>query len=314
MRARRTVRRALAGIVVGALALAVAGCQTGRADDAAADDGDDVTSGGDADGAGGEAPDGDPATLVLQVRTAGGFVPIGYDFASVPALSVYADGTAVLPGPMTLQYPPAALPNLQVAHLSQAALDELVAAAGDAGLLAPAPDYGRPSITDMPTTTVTIVVDGEAFVHAAYALGAGPGETPGEGGAYDDGALTAEQSAARVALAGFVQAANEAALAAGGQESYEISALAVSAMVVDPASLSEVEGVESATVPWPVPGVALADAEGGCVVVDGEDARALLAVLADANELTRYEQDGVVHLAWFRPLLPHERTCEDLSR
>lgn len=319
MTGRRTVRRGtLVGAVAGVLVLALAGCQTGRADDGGvvgAGSGGDVTDGGADEG--GDLPEitGDAGTLVLQVHAAGGFVPWGYDFASVPSLSVYADGTAVVHGPTTLEYPGQALPNLQVVHLPDGALDELVAAASDADLLTTAPDYGMPNITDLPTTRVTIAVGGETFEHAAYALGAGAGENaPGDEGMFGggDSGLTEEQSAARVALAAFVQRANELVGATGAEESYAVSALAVMAMPVNPAAQTDVEVIEPAVVPWPVAGVALAGA-GECALVEGADAGTLLATLADANQLTQFEQDGVVYQAWFRPLLPHESSCADLA-
>ena len=312
MAGRPTVRRgALVGAVAGVLVLALAGCQTGRADDggdAGAGGGDDVTDTGDL------GVSGDGSTLVLQVHSAGGFVPWGYDFATVPSLNVYADGTAIVLGPTTLEYPGKALPNLQVVQLADGALEEIVAAAADADLLAPGPDYGMPNVTDLPTTTVTIAVGGETYEHAAYALGAGPGENaPDDEGMFGGGesGLTDEQSAARVALAQFVQRANELVGATGAEQSYPISALGVLAMPVDPATDPGVEGIDIQVLPWPVPGVALSGA-GQCALVEGADAQTLLATLAEANQLTQFEQDGVTYQTWFRPLLPHETGCADL--
>ncbi len=313
MAGRRTMRRgALVGAVAGVLVLALAGCQTGRADDggdADAGGGDDVTDTGD-------LPEisGDGSTLVLQVHSAGGFVPWGYDFAAVPSLNVYADGTAIVLGPTTLEYPGKALPNLQVVQLPDGALEDIVAAAADADLLAAGPDYGMPNVTDLPTTTVTIAVGGETYVHAAYALGAGPGETTADhegmfGGG--DSGLTDEQSAARVALAQFVQRANELVGATGAEQSYAITALGVLAMPVDPAAQVDVEGIDVQVLPWPVPAVALSGA-GQCALVEGADAQTLLTTLAGANQLTQFEQDGVTYQTWFRPLLPHETGCADL--
>ncbi len=309
---RRTVRQsALVGAVAGVLVLALAGCQTGRADD-----GGDAGAGGGGDVSDTDLPEvnGDGSTLVLQVHSAGGFVPWGYDFAEVPSLSVYADGTAIVHGPMTLEYPGEALPNLQVVRLPDGALQEIVAAAAAADLLATAPDYGMPGITDLPTTRVTIAVGGQTYEHAAYALGAGPGETSAEDEGMFDGTesgLTEEQSAARVALAQFVQQANDLVGATGAEESYAITALGVMAMAVEPSAQVDAEVIEPALVPWPVPGVALAGAE-RCALVEGADTEALLTTLADANRLTQFEQDGVVYEAWFRPLLPHEASCTDL--
>ena len=63
--------------------------------------------------------------------------------------------------------------------------------------------------------------------------------------------------------------------------------------------------------PWPLD-VPLADAT-ECTVVDGEAAQTLQGTLAGANGATQFEQDGVTYNVWFRPLLPHESTCDGLG-
>ena len=308
---RRGRRGTRVGAVAGALVLvlALAGCRTGEG------------AGGDAGAGGGDGvadhedlPEvsGDASTLVLQVSSGGGFVPFGYYFSSVPTMSVYADGTAVLHGPMTMQYPGKALPNLQLAQLPDDALDRIVQAALDADLLGPAPEYGAPNVTDLPSTVVTIVVGGETFVHSAYALGVGPGEGPGSEDMFGGGesGLTEEQSAVRVNLAGFVEAVNGIVTNTPTREQYRATAVGVMAYPVDTESASDGD-FQPTRRPWPVPGLALADA-GTCALVDGDDAQVLLTDLEDADELTRFEQDGVVYDAWFRLLLPHEKSCADL--
>lgn len=306
---RRGRRGTRAGAVAGALVLvlALAGCQTGGTEGAGAGAG----GGGDVAE---DLPDvsGDSSTLVAQVSTGGGFVPFGYYFSSVPTMSVYADGTAVLHGPMTMQYPGKALPNLQVVQLPDDALDRIVQAALDADLFGPAPEYGAPNVTDLPSTVVTIVVGGETFVHSAYALGVGPGEGPGSDDMFGggDSGLTDEQSAVRVKLARFVEAVNAVVTTTDTQEPYRATAVGVMAVPIDPEAAVSDDFTPSVR-PWPVPGVALADA-GTCALVDGDDARVLLTDLEDADELTQFEQDGVVYDAWFRLLLPHEKSCADL--
>ena len=47
----------------------------------------------------------------------------------------------------------------------------LVDAARESGLLDPPPDYGHPPVADVPTTYVTLQVDGRRYRHAAEALG-----------------------------------------------------------------------------------------------------------------------------------------------
>lgn len=311
---RGTGARLRAGAVVGVLVLALTACQTGRE---GADVPDGTPGGTDGTGEPGDPRD-EPATwegaeLVLEGRTGGGFVPWGYDARQVPSLSVYRDaepagGRAIVTGPTTLQYPGAALPNLLQVRLDDDVVAGLVDAAEEAGLLGPAPDYGRPNVADLPTTTVTLRVAGEEYVHEAYALDVAPPEPVGDDGAlpgWDDG-LTDDQRAARAALTGFLRQATEATSGSGGAQPYEPTALAVLAM---PAG--EWTGEAELTpdvVPWPL---SVSLAEGGCRVVAGDDAATLLATLASATELTRFEQDGVAYEVAARPLLPHESTCAD---
>ena len=261
----------------------------------------------------------DPDSPLLQIDLGGGFVMVGYDFSTVPQLTVYADGRVIVTGPQIEIFPAPALPNLQVEQLSEADVEALIAAAFDAGLLGEIPDYGEPLITDVPTTFVTLTVDGHQYVHAAYALGIGEGEamagdddlTPADLG------ITEEQLAARIALSTFIADANELVGSAGDGEFYEITAFGIFAM---PATNVD-EGLEDTepevqVLPWPLD-LALADAT-ECTLVDGADAQVLLETLAGANQATQFEQDGAAYQAgatyqvFFRPLLPHESGCEGL--
>lgn len=157
--------------------------------------------------------------------------------------------------------------------------------------------------------------------------------------------LDEEERALRAALQEFIQAANELVGSATEVGPYEIDAFAAMARPAppdgaEPATTEEpgeppttqepgaeptepslpVEGdqgegsadaaepeMEIQVLPWPLD-LALADAE-QCVVVDGDAAATLEEVLAGANRLTRFEQDGTVYDVWARPLLPHEEEC-----
>lgn len=307
----RRARRWQVGLLAAALALTTAACQTARGGDV----GDGPSTPDDAGGPGG-AGSGEYG-LVLQVQHAGGFVPMGYDFRTVPALTVYGDGQAIVPGPVPEIYPGPALPNLQqvppdaAGEEPSARVAALVEAAEDAGLLATPPDYGMPNITDLPTTRVTLTVGDRVYEHAAYALGmegAGVGDDADDVGAYDDG-LTDEQREARGRLSSFVQRAYELVGVTGGEESYVPQAFAYFAYPAgewggDPA-------LEPVVVPWPLE-ASLAGAS-SCAVADGEAGAALRAALAAASELTRFEQDGTAYEVFVRPLLPHETTCADLG-
>ena len=299
-RARRATTGPRLGLAAVAMALALAGCQS--LGGGSGDTPDDVVPGG--------VPD--AGAPMLQIEISGGFVMMGYDFSRVPELTVYADGRAIVQGPQIAIYPAPALPNLQVEQLSEADVAALVAAARDAGLLAEPPVYGQPRITDVPTTFVTLTVDGRTYEHAANALGFVEGEgSMGEGAPpAGDSGMTADERAARVALAGFVATATDLVGATGNGEPYEITAFGVFAQPVPDGAGTTADGLAVQVLPWPLDVPLAAAAE--CTVVDGDAAQTLLKTLAGANTATQLEQDGVTYNVWFRPLLPHQSTCDGL--
>ena len=286
MRTHR-IQRTLVVVAV----LLVAGCQslrTGGTDEPMPDD--DPVIPGDAD----PGDPADPGAPLLQIDVSGGFVMMGYDFSTVPSLTVYADGRAIVHGPQILIDPGPALPNLLV---STTDTEALIGAALDAGLLGDAPDYGQPSIADAPSTFVTITVDGQTYRHAANALDI-TADSAGDLG------LTDGQMAARSALAAFV--AETYAQVGDDGEPYDISAFGIMGWPVTAETVDPVPQV----LPWPVD-LPLADAA-DCTLVDGADAATLLETLEEATQTTLFEQDGTTYEMHFRPLLPHETGCEDL--
>lgn len=303
---------------------------------------------GEADGPGGPGPrDPDPRTgtddpagtsaepgdVVLQIDEAGGFVMPGHDFSTVPHLTVYADGRAITHGPQIMIWPPPALPNLQVAQLSEADVEALVDAAVAAGLTGEIPEYGQPAIADVPTTTVTITVDGVQHVHAANALGYGDaGPMPDDGGldaglpddgggldaglSDDDGSpdthgLTESEVQARAALSEFVTTARDIVDSAAAEQTsaYQITGFAIRAWTATEGVLED--DVEIDVLDWPLD-LAL-DGLDDCVVVDGADAQGLVELLAETNTMAQFEQGGTRYEVFFRPLLPHESTCDDVA-
>lgn len=299
---------ALAPVVITAL-LAVAGCASlggggttpgGGTGSGGADGADDGRGGGD--GAGGDGTGDVPgeSAPVLQISHAGGFVPRGWDFRAVPDLTLYADGTAISHGPQIMIYPGPALPALVMTQLDAADVDVVVDAARGAGLLEDAPDYGQPQITDMPTTFVTLRVDGAEHRHSAYALGAG-----------DDAVHEEDAAAARAALTGFLEEVRALVDPIEG-EPFAPDRFAVLADPLADDAMQVEEGIDREVRAWPVDGVALADAT-ECVTVDGEAGAALGAALAGANQLTAFEDDGVPYEVHARALLPHEAGCADLD-
>ena len=276
-----TCRRVLALLPL----LAVAACGSGVAAD------DDALSAG---------PSSSDA-LVLQVVRAGGFLPAGAAFRTVPSVSLYADGRVVTEGPQIELWPAPALPSVQVGELPEDEVQRLL----DAGraLVDAQDDYGQPPVADAPTTAV-VVQDGperggERGVAAAVALE----ELSGEAAPADGAGLTGEQVAARERLSAFVREVQDAASQAPA-EPFESGSLAVLAEPYGDAPPAEVTVTE---LTWPGPALAA----GSCTVVTGDALDEVREAVTAASVETRWTADGQVLRLAFRPLLPHERTCED---
>jgi hypothetical protein len=155
-----------------------------------------------------------PDALVLQVVRAGGFLPAGAAFGSVPSVSVYGDGRIVSEGAQIDVWPTPALPSVQVGRLAAEQVQRLVAAGRE--VVEAEEDYGQPPVADAPTTAVVVQDGGARSIAAAVALE----ELSGELAPPDGGGLTDEQQAARERLRAVVRSVQDAASAAPA-EAYE---------------------------------------------------------------------------------------------
>lgn len=249
------------------------------------------------------SPD-DEDRLVLQVSYTGGFVMPPTTFARLPLVSVYADGRVITEGPVIAIHPPPALPNLQVAQIPPARVDDLVQRALDAGVGQDV-DLGTPPVADVPSTRFTVVTDDGTAVTEVYALQEGLFPEP------DTAGLTDEQVAARARLQDLLA---DLTAVDDPTESYEPERVAA---VVTPYGEADGAVPEQPAVPWPgppLPGEPLDERLGiSCVTATGEAADAVLAAAARANQLTPWTGDeGTRWAVVLRPLLPHESGCADL--
>ncbi len=116
-----------------------------------------------------------PDTIVLQMSSCCGFVPVSYRLLTMPVVTLYADGTVIYrpaSDDITYNAPVMELAPLMQAQLSQAQTDELIAyALGPGGLANAKPTYDQFFVTDMPTTTFVVHDGGVSKVVAVYALG-----------------------------------------------------------------------------------------------------------------------------------------------
>jgi hypothetical protein len=240
--------------------------------------------------------------LVLRVEYTGGFLSPSVLVARMPILSVYADGRVLAEGPVEAIFPGPALPNVQETTIDQGAVQDLVDQAMAAGV-AETSDLGSPPVADAPSTRFTVVTADETYQREVYALS----ETPLEGGG-----LTPDQAAARAKLTDLFTTLTDTV--AGASESYEPDAVAaIASPWIDPG-----DGLAPPETAWPGPALPGEPTGGlpdvGCVTATGDQAHALLVAAASANAATPWVgADGTRWSVIFRPLLPDESGCADLT-
>jgi hypothetical protein len=246
--------------------------------------------------------------IVVQIATGGGFVPFTSRLAEVPEVTVYGDGRIVMVGPTTLEFPGAALPNLQEGRLTEDEVQELLRAAERAGLLDPEPpQYGEPLVTDLPTTVVTVAAGGDEHRVAVYALDY-----------QDDTGLSREHRDARRRLRDLVRGIDADAV----DRRYRPEAMAVFVRPGDAQDDADSTGARPppAVQEWPLGDLAGAGDPYGdsdpltrCLVVSSADLDTVLAAAEQATAETRWASGGNAYALVFRPLLPDEHGCDDLE-
>jgi hypothetical protein len=279
-------------------------------------DGDDPGPGGDpTDPPGIDHPSG-PDQLVLRIDSGGGFVPPEFLLTDLPDLSLLGDGRLVVLGPQIEIYPGPALPNLQVRQLTEDGMQALLEAAREAGLFGPDAHYDNACVTDLPTTTFTLVAEGETHVISAYALGVGDQEEDNL-----DCVPSRADAAARRKLAEFQELAFglDAWMPEGSVGPEQEFAFDELRLFVEPATFNSIgdQGIEPTVVDWPLDtpladfGEPTPDAPAGerCGTVSGADLDVLMSDLREANQLTLWESDGQTYRLFLRPLLPDESGC-----
>ena len=244
--------------------------------------------------------------LILRVDTGGGFVAPGYSLRQIPQLSLFGDGRLITEGPQIEIYPGPALPNVVQQTLTEDGIQAILDAAGQAGLMGPSAHYDFGCIADAPTTTFTLVANGERHVVSAYALGMGEGACPGA-----DTAARAKLAAFQTKLGDLTSWLPQGSV--GAQTSYEPAEMRV---YVQPYAGSPDPGLVEPPMDWKLsqplssfgqPAVGLVGMR--CGVVAGQDMALLLPEARAANELTPWRSDGQTYSLLFRPLLPDEHTC-----
>jgi hypothetical protein len=248
--------------------------------------------------------------LVLRADEAGGFLPPGSQLdKAVPHVSVYGDGRVIVRGPATEQVPGPAMPNVQEFRVDQDGVQRILAAARDAGVLDDhPPNYGRPEVTDLDTTTVVVDAAGKRHEVSAYGLGFREGLT----GSERDNRKRLEQL---VSLASD-QSALHSFVVSNSAHRYLPTAVAVLILAT---------GTNPAAAPapavhdWPLGDLAAAGEPTGngsgtrCLVVTGDDLTRVLAAANPARATDAWRANGATYTLAFRPLLPDERGCANVA-
>ena len=234
-----------------------------------------------------------PDDVVLEYAEVGGFMPREFAFRQTPNVLISGDGRRFSPGAQIEIYPGPLLPAVQVWAIGEEGIQEVLVAADEAGLFEEV-DYEVPTnIADASTAQVTIKVNGETFVHEAYALGIGGGP----------GSDVDESTPERQALADFIADLTELTSPGptGDPGIFEPTDYGVEALVVDDLSAYGTDGVEPTVVDWPSDvSVRLADAA-TCTVVSAAEVG---DVLMSANQLTFFVDVDITYQVLAKPILP----------
>jgi len=250
--------------------------------------------------------------VVLQVAEIPGFVTMGYRLTVMPPFTMFGDGRVIVTGPTTLQYPGKALPNLRQVRLNEDGMQAVLRAAQGTGLLDGDKQLENNQVTDLSTVVFTTTANGQTSVVSVYGLGTAEENLP------------ADVRAARQALAEFVQGVLgqtvwPASSVVEQDAPYVIERIQILSSAVPPEAAAtpvDASAPDQEDLDWPL-AESLATAgdpsdqvQGGrCLVLDGDEARQVVAAMQDATSLTRWQSDGSLFDVYPRPLLPNESGC-----
>lgn len=227
-----------------------------------------------------------PGDVVVRVVSTGGYVPQSVYLGTIASYTLLGDGTLITASRTAYDD---ALPALESVSVDSKQISDLLQCADDAGIVGPEQDYDQPGVTDMPTTYVSVNVDGKEYAQSAYAL-------------YftdNDNGLSPAAQKRRSQLRAFIERLGDLA---DGADDYAPEEIVVLRMppADDPGSAI----VRS----WPI---STAPAQpGDCVVVGGGDVATLMDAAKDASmgDLWQVGADAPAQFV-MRPKLPGDRGC-----
>lgn len=247
--------------------------------------------------------------LVLRISVAGGFLNPSAQLFALPEIAIYGDGTVLVPDYTGTPDVAPAVPPMLVTTISEAGLQKILAAAGDAGLLGKNGHYEGGIMPEASTTTFTLTADGHTHTISVLALG----KAGGDPSTQEIRDKLAAFEAALQDVPTLVGASNVTA----AQAPFQPTGLEVFVATYDGATPSK-------TLAWPLAtplasfGQAIASNNSGggirgpsltCGIVTGADLASLMPILATATPDSAWNSDGSLYTLTIRPELPDELTC-----
>jgi hypothetical protein len=249
--------------------------------------------------------------LVLRVHSGGGFVPTHWHLRELPLFSLYGDGRVITQGPQIAIYPPPALPALLQRRVSDEGVQAILKAARDAGLQGPDRRLEVFEVTDLATTTFTVVTDGQVHETAVYGLGEPPDDAP-----IGDREERQELFAFQSELLDLESWLPEGSVSSDHPYEYDRLRVFVVPVSEGGGDYGGHDQPEPSRKEWPLPGSLSAFGEPmpntpdvRCGTVEGADLKAVLAAAGEASVDTIWHSGRAVHLIAFRPLLLEEPPC-----
>jgi hypothetical protein len=269
------------------------------------------------------SPSGAPSALVFRVAQAGGFIAPSADLVALPSVSIYADGTIIVPGAASSADPAPAVPAIARETVDAGSLQKILDAAKATGLGDPKASFDGGPTPDAGVTLITIDLGGVARHLRIVSLG----------DASRDAGLDPAVVTARVKLRGFLASLDDmASLVGAGLVAPPAPFVADRVMLLVTPGSPATDASGGTSVAWPLAtplasfGATLATSGSGggtnpgglngggagdarCGVVTGADLATLSPLFASATTLTPWTSAGDPFTVAVRPLLPDEAGC-----
>ena len=279
------------------------------------------SSAGPGDGGGSRSYPTAPDQVVVRISAGGGFVAPSYSIRQLPQFSLMGDGSAITPGAIAEIYPSPAIAPLFSQQVTPDGIQAILSLAETDGLLAPSRDYtdlGSIGIADAPTTTFTVVADGQTHTFNFYALGELGQKKPDQ--------MSQQEFDARTKAQDFATKTGDLNWLPAGSAA-QATPFVPSAVRVFVSDYTPDSTVSEPAIAWPLStglagfGDPMTGATNGgglntnnglpsrCGTVTGADLTTLLPLIDHANELSPWKSNGKEYGLLFRPLLPDESGC-----